>query len=237
VTAAYQQEIDQFRETVATQLPEAVVGVFLYGSLATGFEHDESDVDLLFAFQEEPTTTVRNHVFETCSRFFSGRKKSINIESLQRLTAFVEAGDPFIWNVFVTGICVFSRPAVDTLLGRVGRPIEFGTDAVVAFLTMKASVSSQLLLAAIEATRVHLHVAAMSLAQAEILKTRRVIYTNDLLAVSDYRRLIQDCGGWLHEVLLASFAAHSHSTSTNDPVRAVHALAELLVAKSSEVAR
>jgi predicted nucleotidyltransferase len=233
VTAATAQEVDRFREAVAIQLPDSVVGVFLYGSVARGLAHEASDVDLLFAFLEEPLATDRNEVFEICSRFFGEHKKSINIESIPRLSSFVDSGDPFVWNVLATGVCVFSKPPIDVLLRRIATTDQFNSDAVSAFLRMKARVSLQLLLAAIEASRVHLHLAAMSLAQVEVLRTRAVISVGDILAVSNYGRLLQDCPrGLSRDALIASYAAHSDTGSADDPFGIASKLAHMLVAES-----
>ena len=236
MTGIDNQSIDALREAVETQLPSSVVGVFLYGSLAKGTEHADSDVDLLFAVEDEPCANLLNEISEVCSCFFGTRKKSINVESLTRLRAFVEVGDPFVWNVLVTGIRVVSRSSINSLLRTVEATTEFDADAVAKYLAHKATVSAQILISAIASCRVQLHLASVSLVQAEILKMRRRVSVSDLLLVSDYSRLLQEThDASLRGPLLAAFAAHSNTTTADDPLRLITNLGELLTSKASQL--
>jgi predicted nucleotidyltransferase len=237
LSSSLEHEIARFREVAATQLPDSVVGVLLYGSVAKGCEGDRSDVDLLVITEGDPTPAAREEVYAVCSRFFGERKKSISTESLERLEAFLSVGDPFVWNVLVNGLRIVIRPPLDPVFRRVATA-EFDASTVVAFLQTKVTFSAQLLQAAAEAASVHLHMAVLSEVQAELLKDHSPVSVTDVVAVADYQYLLQNCPpGHLRELLLAALAAHSDIASANSPLRAITAFADSLVSRAASRSR
>jgi len=110
MTQAYEKTITQLREKLVEELQNTIESIVLYGSIARGEAHENSDIDILVVASDDDRKLYdRISKIRTMIDLNNNTLTTLVHMSKDEIERYVKLGSPFIENVLKEGIILYDK--------------------------------------------------------------------------------------------------------------------------------